>query len=333
MVPFMDRSVKGPEPMPQRPQRATQGPAVSVVVPFLDPPLQAMEEALASVLGQSFQGWELLLVDDGSGREATEFARSFAGRDPGRIRVLEHPEHGNRGTSASRNLGLRHASAPLVAFLDSDDVWVREKLQEQVEWMDRNPQVGMLWGKSRYWWTWSGASSDADRDFVPDLGLPSGVPIPEPRAIPALLRGDAAIPCPSSVMVRTAVAHAISGFEESFTDLYDDQAFYAKVALHSPVLPVDRVWDLYRQRPGSIMASAKVETERASRRRYLSWLRDYMVDRGRGNVDLLRLIDRELWAVDHPLGGRMLRRARKLRRWAQGLVPAAGVPEMRSRQS
>ena len=82
-------------------------PEISCLTIFLNPG-RFFETALESVLAQSFSDWELLLVDDGSTDGSTEIAKEYAARYPERIRYLEHPEHANRGMSASRNLGIRH---------------------------------------------------------------------------------------------------------------------------------------------------------------------------------------------------------------------------------
>src|SRR5256885_11136720 len=115
---------------------------VSVVMPFLNL-AQYLGEAIESVLAQTYPSWELLLVDDGSTDGASEIARSYAARHPERIRYLEHPGHRNRGMSASRNLGLQQSRGALVAFLDSDDVWLPEKLARQVATLDAHPEAQM----------------------------------------------------------------------------------------------------------------------------------------------------------------------------------------------
>jgi hypothetical protein len=73
------------------------------------------------VLAQSFDSWELLLVDDGSEDQGTSIAREYASQFGPKIRYLEHDHNDHRGTSASRNIGLRAASGTFIAFLDADE--------------------------------------------------------------------------------------------------------------------------------------------------------------------------------------------------------------------
>ena len=100
--------------------------AVSVVVPTYNPD-RTLEEALRSVLEQSFDDWDLLVVDDGSGTDLS-WVRSL---DP-RIRLLES---GHRGVSVARNLGISASNGEFVAFLDQDDRWRPKKLENQLREM------------------------------------------------------------------------------------------------------------------------------------------------------------------------------------------------------
>src|SRR5438128_2284668 len=106
-------------------------PLVSTVMIFLNAE-RFMQEALDSVFAQTWERWELLLVDDGSTDDSREIAKRSAAEHPAKVRYLEHPGHENRGMSASRNLGIRHARGAFVAFLDADDVWLPAKLAEQI---------------------------------------------------------------------------------------------------------------------------------------------------------------------------------------------------------
>jgi glycosyltransferase involved in cell wall biosynthesis len=81
---------------------------VSAIIIFFDAE-RWLAEAIDSVRAQTLGDWELLLVDDGSRDGGPALARVEAARAPDRVRYLQHPGHQNRGMSAARNLGLRHA--------------------------------------------------------------------------------------------------------------------------------------------------------------------------------------------------------------------------------
>lgn len=96
--------------------------------------LPMVQEAVESVLAQDFEDFELIVVDDGSTDGTAEVIRKY-GR---RVRLIEHAH--NRGVSAARNTGILHSRGKYIAFLDSDDLWVKGKLRIQVNFLDENPQ-------------------------------------------------------------------------------------------------------------------------------------------------------------------------------------------------
>src|SRR5918999_1055965 len=116
--------------MAQRGEMSSK-PLVSVIMIFLNAE-KFIEEAIESVFAQTYDSWELLLVDDGSTDDSTDIALRYAQQNPERVRYLEHDSHLNRGMSASRNLGITHAIGEYIAFLDADDVWLPHKLEQQV---------------------------------------------------------------------------------------------------------------------------------------------------------------------------------------------------------
>lgn len=108
-------------------------PKVSIIMPaYNSEPFIA--ETIASVEGQLYQNWELLIIDDCSTDTTRETAESFAAYDR-RIKVIENAE--NSGAAASRNRGLSLACSEYIAFLDSDDLWQQEKLYKQIEIMEK----------------------------------------------------------------------------------------------------------------------------------------------------------------------------------------------------
>src|SRR5262245_29749459 len=119
-------------------KETTHKDLVSVIMIFLDEK-RFIREAIESVLAQTYQNWELLLIDDGSRDGSGEIAQGIAAEHPNRVRYLEHPGHQNRGMSASRNLGVRHAQGAYIAFLDADDIWVAKKLEQQVAILKSHP--------------------------------------------------------------------------------------------------------------------------------------------------------------------------------------------------
>lgn len=217
---------------------------VSVICSFFQAERYILE-TIDSVLAQDFDDFELLLVDDGSTDGSTRVAKDYHARHPGKIRYLEHPHHANRGTCATRNLGLSHARGEFVAFIDADDRWRPPKLKEQVALLDRMPEVDAVCGAVNFW-----ASHDGGTDEIIATGHVLEQPVPPPHALLKVYPlGRADPPCPSDLLMRRAIVEAIGGFEESFIgalQLYEDQAFLAKFFLEGTIYFADRVWLDYR---------------------------------------------------------------------------------------
>jgi O-antigen biosynthesis protein len=107
-------------------------PRISVVIPVLNR-AAAVRRAITSVLAQTMQDFEIVVVDDGSKDASAATVIAFQDQ---RIRLLHHER--NRGASAARNTGILASRAPYVAFLDSDDEWLPQKLARQLEVFERS---------------------------------------------------------------------------------------------------------------------------------------------------------------------------------------------------
>ncbi|MDT7041524.1 glycosyltransferase family 2 protein [Candidatus Nitronereus thalassa] len=267
-------------------------PLVSVVCNFLNGE-EFLQEAIESVICQTYSHWELLLVDDGSTDASTALAMGYVTRFPGKIRYLEHLNHQNRGASASRNLGMRESKGQYVAFLDADDVWVPQKLAEQVAIFQSHPGVNFVYGPGQWWYSWDHQSQIPQSDVIQDLHCSLNSIIPSPQLLPLYLHHNgAAVPPPSGILVDRGILQQVGGFEESFRSIYDDQVLYAKLGLHVTAFVSGKCWFRYRQHDKQ-RCSLTVQSgeHHAVRREYLLWLERYLK---RCNV-----LDKEVWVVFH----------------------------------
>jgi glycosyltransferase involved in cell wall biosynthesis len=258
----------------------TETPVVSVVVIFLNAE-RFLREAVESVLGQTYAAWELLLVDDGSTDGSTETAMSYVDRYPGQVRYLEHAGHQNLGMSVSRNLGIRHALGEFIATLDADDVWTPGKLEEQVRILRAHPEVGVTYGRTLNWHSWSGSPTAGEQDTYASLGVEPET-IYRPRFLfKRAIEGDITTPSMSGIFFRREVFDRSGGFEEEFRGMFEDQVFVAKVFLAETVYVSGQVWDKYRIHPDSCCSVNMAEGAYArTHYAYLSWLHEYLIARG-----------------------------------------------------
>jgi len=249
-----------------------------VITIFLDEE-RFLAEAIASVRAQTLTDWELVLVDDGSRDGSTAIARACADSDPARIRCLQHPGHANRGMSESRNLGLADARGELVAFLDGDDVWLPEKLADQVAVMDANPRAGIVYGRTLIWHAWRPESAAAD--FHYSLGVEPDRLFDPPLLFNVLMRNRAQTPTTCNAMMRRTLVERVGGFVDTFVGMFEDQVFFAKALLAAPAYVDHRTWAKYRQHDQSCSGRAPGSSdELRARLRFLSWLWAYVATAG-----------------------------------------------------
>ena len=112
-----------------------QSKLVSVIIPVHNSE-RFLAESIESALGQSYSPIEIILVDDGSTDGSLQIARSYDN-----IQILRQD---HRGVSSARNTGSAKASGSFLAFLDSDDIWDREKISKQIHYMERHTDVGCV---------------------------------------------------------------------------------------------------------------------------------------------------------------------------------------------
>lgn len=111
-------------------------PSISVVISSYNY-AHFLGETIQSVLGQTYPAREVIVVDDGSSDDSVGVARSFGER----VRVVEQE---NGGVCVARNHGARLATGDVLAFLDSDDIWLPRKLERQAEAFGSDPEVGLV---------------------------------------------------------------------------------------------------------------------------------------------------------------------------------------------
>ena len=119
-------------------------PLVSVVMPVYNVE-QYIEQAVWSVIDQSYGNFELIIVDDQSPDNSIELIKQKY--NDVRIRIIQQK---NRGLAGARNTGIRHANGDYIALLDSDDFWQADKLEKQIKLMQANPQCGVSFSASLF---------------------------------------------------------------------------------------------------------------------------------------------------------------------------------------
>ena len=192
-------------------------PIVSVVMPTFNR-LEYIRSAVASVCAQTFEDWELIVIDDGSADETRRFLRSPT--DP-RMSIVLHDHTGI--PAVLRNLGIARARGRYVAFLDSDDCWAPEKLRRQLALMESAPR--------RRWSYTAVRRIDSDGQEIHSRSVP-WVPY-SGWILEQVLRVDAQIATPT-VMAELEFVRELGGFDEDMRFI-EDYDLWSRMALRSEV--------------------------------------------------------------------------------------------------
>ena len=191
-------------------------PAVSVIIPTYNRGW-ILREAIDSVLAQDFAEYELIVVDDGSTDDTGKILDSY-GREIITLR------QSNRGVSAARNRGIAESRAHLVAFLDSDDLWLPKKLTRQVDFFNDNPDA--LICQTEETWIRRGVRVNPKKRHQKLSGM-----IFEPSL-------DLCLVSPSAVMIRKTLFDTVGTFDESLPAC-EDYDLWLRVSRQYPVYLID----------------------------------------------------------------------------------------------
>jgi glycosyltransferase involved in cell wall biosynthesis len=278
-------------------------PLVSAIAIFLNEE-NFLREAIESVLAQTYDHWELLLVDDGSTDGSSAIALQYAAQYPNKIRYLEHENHQNLGMSASRNLGLNKAKGKYISPIDGDDVWMPQKLAQQVALIEAHPQAAMVFSPLLIWYSWTNKTEDRDRDHpygVAKGGLHpfNNTLVAPPKMLSLFLRYEHFIP--GGVLAKKEIIQQVGGGENRFRGSFEDAIVHVKVCLKYPVYVTSQCWYKYRIHPNScereVIQSGQAEAKRLI---YLEWVEQYLTQQQTTDREVWRSLKSSLFPYRHP---------------------------------
>ncbi|MBI1975102.1 MAG: glycosyltransferase family 2 protein, partial [Parcubacteria group bacterium] len=120
-------------------------PIVSIITPAYDAE-RYLEDAIESVRAQTFQDWEMIIVDDGSRDATAQIAKRYAERDS----RIKYSYQENQRMASARNVGIQCAVGKYVAFLDADNLFLPQRLERQVGYLEAHQDCGVCYGKIRH---------------------------------------------------------------------------------------------------------------------------------------------------------------------------------------
>ena len=205
-------------------------PLVSVIIPVFN--LESyLGEAVDSVLNQTCQDFEIIMVDDGSTDSSREIMNGYQCRLPEKVRSIFL---GHRGAAAARNAGIAMAAGKWIAFLDGDDQWLPSKLEKQLNAAATNPQLNFI----------------ATAAIVLGTGRLLREPIPSQGDLQYLLLIEGCFILLSSVLLHRSLLAKIH-FDESLPGAQDFD-LYLRLADQARFLMLTAPLVHYRIRPGAI---------------------------------------------------------------------------------
>lgn len=184
------------------------GPTASVIIPLYNTE-KYIVEAVNSVLHQTYEDFEVVIIDDGSTDRSASLAKSF---DDPRVRYIYQK---NKGIAGARNTGIRNMRGQYAVFLDADDTLLPDKLRSQVAWLDEHPEISVVAGRC--------IITDAKGKYLVRNSSPEGMI--ELRDI--LVSGPCPIHC---YMLRKSWVDRAGFFDESFVTC-EDRDYECRLAL------------------------------------------------------------------------------------------------------
>jgi glycosyltransferase involved in cell wall biosynthesis len=209
---------------------------VDVLIPAFNA-ARYLPAALESVVSQTFEDWQIVLVDDGSTDNTAEVVAPYVERHGAKVRYIRQE---NRGLPAARNAAIRASDGEFLALLDADDVWLPCRLAESLKMMAERPRAGLSYGliqgidpEDRPGSTWVGNLKDV-----------------EGRIAPQIYMRKVELPCPT-IMFRRRCVDEVGLFDETMRAT-EDRDLWLRIALRYEVAFVPKVLAYYRVSPTSM---------------------------------------------------------------------------------
>ncbi|MDD2236996.1 MAG: glycosyltransferase [Kiritimatiellae bacterium] len=237
-------------------------PTVSICMPSRNQ-ARFLPQTLDSALAQTFQDFEIIIVDDGSTDESPAIHQQYAARYPERITALTHPEHAHLGISATTNRALDHASGELIVILDSDDLWRPDTLERRLHFMRKNPEIALM---ATHYDLINEHNEIIRQKAAPDLR--------DDCKNPFLLTHRLILGCdignPTIMLRRDALRH-MQAFDETL--IHGDWELWVRIASRHSVGFLPEVTALHRRHQGNITGAHTMQEELARRLAVMNALR------------------------------------------------------------
>ncbi len=211
-------------------------PLISIIIPVYNGE-STIQETICSIWAQTFQDYELIVVNDGSTDSTLSILQTYT--DP-RLRVISTT---NQGLAATRNVGIKHALGKYISFIDADDLWTPDKLESQLDALLKDTTGASV----AYSWT---SPFEEGIVYSPNQTRICGY-------VYEYLLLENFIASGSNILVEKALIDEVGGFDEELR-YCEDWEFYLRLAAVSPFVVVPRGQILYRITSTSMSSKVKM---------------------------------------------------------------------------
>ncbi len=228
---------------------------VSVIIPTFNR-AKLLIEAIESVLAQKYRNYEIIVVDDGSTDETREVLIPYLAEQ--RIRYIFQK---NKKQASARNTGIRNSKGEYIAFLDSDDLWLSDKLELQVHALEENPEAGMVYCNQYL--------IELEADKEERIKYQKGM-LKSGWIFKDLLLRKFYCSTPT-LLIRRAVLDKVGLFDESLEDALEDWEFTLRISRDYQVIAIDEPLIKRRIQPPSaeVYHEKRITNHRRILERYL----------------------------------------------------------------
>jgi glycosyltransferase involved in cell wall biosynthesis len=224
-------------------------PLVSIIIPVYNAQ-ETIAETLDSIIAQSYENIEIIVVDDGSTDQTAQVVSSYGSR------VLYYYQNNSGGCAVPRNIGIMHSSGEFICFMDADDIMVSDRIALQVDFMERNYHVGLVFCDYRNFnedgLYWESHFQTCPR-LWPQLKDKNELLLENPCALLAQENFGIA----GSFLIRRTILKFESGFE-SILKACEDFHFFYRLARHTSVGVINKV-GMMRRLHGNNMSNNPVK--------------------------------------------------------------------------
>ena len=223
-------------------------PKVTILTPLYNGE-QYIEQAILGILGQSYRDFEYYIINDGSTDHGADIIRRITDK---RVNIIEQD---NKGAAAAINNGLRRALGEYVGFCDQDDIWLSDKLERQVAFLDAHPDADVVYSDARM--------ADAEGKFLSETWMQSRRTSPCTGSsmcmLPLFERNF--ICAPLVVLMRKKLFEDIGFFNETFSSAYDYEFWFRMLEADKTVEFIEEplaVWRTHEFQESKNIRKAKI---------------------------------------------------------------------------